>query len=446
MSTTDIAKKSTPVTIASPIFERGYAFYIVFLLGIVGIFNAMDRVALSMLAPAIKADMHFTDAQLGLLVGLAFSLFYAVCGIPIARLADRGNRRNIIAAALAVWSLMTALTGAATNFWHLLLARIGVAAGESGALAPSASIISDCAPVERRALLFSFHAFGIAAGTAVGVILMGRLNDAIGWRWTFVALGLPGMAFALVLLFTLKEPVRGAFDGGRHAEPQPSLLGVVRALWRCDTYKRIILFNVIIGFVVTAQGQWWPSFFSRIHGWSASEIGLYFGIAGAIGSPIGLLGGGFLANTVARRHAKLPLSLSALFIFLALFTTAAALLAPSPLMSMAFLTVTGVFTSAIAPPTIAAVYSVVRANMRATAGTIAGLFTAALGTGIGAFVLGWLSDVLAARFGDQSLRYAMLAPLPLVAVAAGALWFAAQSLTKDLAIATGAGADPVDDR
>src|SRR5688500_4859670 len=154
-----------------------YMWYAVLLLSFVALINYMDRTALSVLMPLIKADLHLSDGQLGLLVGFAFFLCYAILGIPIARWADRGNRRNIIAITLAVWSVMTAVSGAVQNFWHLLAARVGLGASEAGSIPASESMISDYVPLKRRSGMYAIYAFGMTAGSMAGLILAGWLGE-----------------------------------------------------------------------------------------------------------------------------------------------------------------------------------------------------------------------------------------------------------------------------
>ena len=174
--------QSTPQVMPASSGLHSYTWYVVGLLFVVNIFNYMDRMALAMLMPFIKADLQLSDAQLGLLVGLAFAVFYAVCGIPIARLADRGVRRNVIAVCLTVWSAATALSGAAQNFWHLFLARVGVGAGEAGCIPPAQSIICDYIPPRKRPGVFAFHHFGLIVGSMMGLAVAGALGEAFGYR------------------------------------------------------------------------------------------------------------------------------------------------------------------------------------------------------------------------------------------------------------------------
>jgi len=420
-----------------------YLGYAIALLALVNLFNYMDRMALAVLLPSIKADLSLSDGQLGLLVGFAFFFFYAVCGIPIARWADRGIRRNIIALALVFWSVMTALSGAAQNFWQLFLARVGMGAGEAGCLPPAQSIICDYVPVRRRSGVFAIHSFGLFAGMVVGMSLAGSLADRIGWRWTFVALGVPGIALALVVRLTLREPTRGGMEGVQHNSSQPPLRTTAALLWRCATYRLITATLVLSGFAQFGLNQWWPSFYVRTFDLSLSTVGIYLGIAIGAGSAVGLLIGGFISNKLAQRDVKLPLVMGAFAIMLALPSVFGSLLAPSAEISMMFACLAMVFWSLPSGAAVSASYSVVQPRMRATAGAISIFLISLMGFGFGPFCVGILSDFLTTRYGAEALRYSLLVPACFIPLAAVAMWMSAQRLPADLrAVSAHADQDP----
>ena len=175
------------------------ATYTVAVLAVVYAFNYIDRQLIVILQEAIKQDLGFADWQLGLLSGFAFAIFYTLMGVPIARYADRANRRNIIALAITTWSLMTAVCGAVGNFWQMFLARVGVGVGEAGCSPPAHSMISDLYPQERRATAMSTYNLGVYLGVLVGFIAGGWLNEIVGWRMAFVMVGLPGVLIALLV-------------------------------------------------------------------------------------------------------------------------------------------------------------------------------------------------------------------------------------------------------
>jgi predicted MFS family arabinose efflux permease len=410
-----------------------YTRYVIALLTVVSTFSYMDRMALAALAPAIKEDLDLSDAQLGLLTGFAFSLFYAVCGIPIARWADRGVRRNIITLALAGWSVMTALSGAAQNFMHLFLARVGIGAGEAGCLPPGQSILCDYVPVQRRAGAFAVHNAGNYAGMMLGLMLAGWLGEIIGWRWTFLALGLPGIGLAVVVRLTLREPVRGSFDDRNRGELlQPSLRDTLAQLWRCKTYRLLLSFYVLNGFTLYGLIQWWPSFYSRVFELSMASIGLYLGLAIGIGAGAGSLLGGWLAHKTGQRDLGLPLRISAAITLLAVPAALASLFVSSIPGSIVLVFLSALFWSACNGPVIATAVSVVAPTMRATSSSLIIFATAILGFGLGPFCVGLLSDLLTPFLAEQALRYALLLPISLLPMVALMVYAAARACAGDL--------------
>lgn len=416
-----------------------YAWYAVLLLSVINVFNYMDRMALSVLLPFIKTDLRLSDAELGLLVGLAFSLFYAVFGIPIARWADRGVRRNIIAVALATWSVMTALAGATQNFWQLFATRLGVGIGEAGCLPPSQSIICDYVPFKRRPGMFAIHGFGAIVGLMLGMALAGWLGGLVGWRWAFVILGLPGLLLALIVRATLREPVRGFYDNPA-TRPESRADGL-RFLWHCRTYRLLILFMATNGFVQFGLNQWLPSFYARSFGLDPATAGISLGIALGVGQGAGILLGGVVSNRAMRINVQLPLKIGGTAALLAMPLAVAALQVPTAFASMVLIVLTGMLWAMPSGPVIAATYSVTTAAMRATAGAITIFFTSAVGIGLGPFCVGLLSDALAPALAHESLRYALLVPVALHPVLAFAAYGAAKHLPGDLA-AVGARLGP----
>src|SRR5210317_1499041 len=182
-----------------PAISSRVAGYGLFMLTIVYAFNFVDRQILVILQEPIKAEMGLSDAQLGLLTGFSFALVYVTAGIPIAYWADRGNRRNIVSMALAVWSGMTALSGFVQNYAQLLLARVGVGIGEAGGSPPAHSMISDYFEPERRGTALSIYSMGIYIGILIGFALGGVIAQNFGWRMAFLVVGIPGVLFAVVL-------------------------------------------------------------------------------------------------------------------------------------------------------------------------------------------------------------------------------------------------------
>src|SRR5687767_6628361 len=197
------------------------------------IFNFIDRQIIGILAVPIKAELQLTDTQLSLMGGIAFALFYSGLAIPIAWLADRRSRVNIIALSVALWSGFTAACGLAQNFWHLFLARMGVGIGEAGGVAPSYALISDFYPRSKRARALAFFSLGIPIGSALGVFFGGWLATHLDWRSAFIIVGLAGIPAALLVRFGIREPARGLFDSsdGTASAPAPPFLKVASTLF-----------------------------------------------------------------------------------------------------------------------------------------------------------------------------------------------------------------------
>lgn len=407
------------------------AWYVLLLLVTVSVFSFADRMALAMLAPSIKSDLGLSDTQLGLLTGFAFSLFYAACGIPVARWADRGTRRNIIALALAIWSTMTALSGAAQGFWSMFVARVGIGAGEAGFLPAAQSIICDYVPVVRRPAAFAIHTLGNSVGMVVGLLLVGLLDELVGWRSTFLVLGIPGLALALVVKWTLREPRRGDFDV-RGATATLPFAATVTVLFRCRTFRWLTLFFALNGFVQYGLNQWWPSFYARQFSLSLSSIGISLGLAVGGGAGIGAIVGGVLSNRAAKRDVRLPLFIGGAATLLAFPVALGSLLFSSAAMSITLVLLTSILWSVSAGPVIATVTSVAGSPMRATASAITTSFSSVVGFGLGPFCVGLVSDLLTPLYGTQALRSALLVPICLLPLAAALLYLAAKALPDDL--------------
>lgn len=411
--------------------SQRYVWYVVGLLTLVNFFNYMDRMALSVMMPSIKADLDLTDGELGLLVGVAFSLLYAVCGIPIARLADRGVRRSIIAIAIAAWSIMTALCGAAQSFWHLFGARVGVGAAESGCAPAASSLLCDYVPYERRPAIFAIFGFGITLGGTAGLALAGFLADTIGWRAAFAVLGLAGLLFAFIVRLTLREPVRGAFDNAGSESRPLSLIETLRVLSGCRTYILVVAFGVANGVLGYSLTQWWPSFYTRIFGLGMSMVGAYLGMAMGAGGAIGLLAGGVLATRAAQRDIRRPFALGVAAVVGALPTALGVLLVPSALASFVLVALLILLTTFPVGLLAATVNSVITPYARSTAAAIFAFSIVVIGS-LGPFGVGLLSDRFAAIFGVNALRYALLAPTSLIPIMAMLLWAASRTLRDDL--------------
>jgi predicted MFS family arabinose efflux permease len=397
------------------------------------IFNFIDRQIIGVLAVPIKAELGLDDEQLGLMGGIAFALFYSGLAIPIAWLADRKNRVNIIAFSVALWSAFTALCGLAQNFWHLFLARMGVGIGEAGGVAPSYALISDLYPKERRARALAFFSLGIPIGSALGVFFGGWIGQYLDWRWAFIIVGLAGLPAALLVRLGIREPVRGGFDtiDGRASEPAPPFPTVAATLARKPSFWLLSLgaaSGSILGYGLIF---WLPSFFTRSFDLELSEVGWFYGSIVLVGGMAGTwLGGWFADRTGPDRPGSYAL-IPAVSFLIAAPVFAIGTMTHSLVLAWILFTIGQMLALAWLGPVIAAVQHIVPPNMRATASASFLFINNLIGIGFGIWLLGRISKVLTAAYGEESLRYSILYGLGFYLLSSILYFFAAGRLKRD---------------
>jgi MFS family permease len=401
--------------------SNAYRNYVLVMLTLVYVFNFIDRQLLVILQESIKKDLHLSDTQLGLLSGFTFAIFYVTLGIPIARLADKRNRKNIVAMSLSLWSIMTALSGTARNFVQLLLARIGVGVGEAGGSPPAHAMISDYFPPERRSTALSVYSTGIYIGILIGFLMGGYLNQHLGWRTAFFILGVPGILFSLVFYVTVKEPRRGATDT-RATDDSHSFVEVIRFLYSTKTFVWLAMATGLHVFCIYGMVNWAPSFLSRLHGLKGSQIGVILGLSFGLGGGIGTFAGGWLTDHFGKKDKRWYLKIPGYAIVISIFFAAGALFLQNTLLSVSCLAICVSLHSMYLGPSIAVVHSLVPASMRALSSAVLFLVLNLIGLGFGPLVVGMISDLLKPYLGIESLRWAMSVTL-LVSVASATLFF-----------------------
>ena len=424
----------------NPYRTKRASWYALCLLTIVYSFNFIDRQLLAILQESIKADLDLSDSQLGLLTGFAFAIFYVTAGIPIARWADRGNRRNIVSLSLFIWSFMTALSGFVQNYTHLLLARIGVGVGEAGGSPPSHSIISDIFPPDRRATAIGFYSMGVSIGILFGFLAGGWLNEFFGWRTAFMVVGIPGVILAIVLRLTLKEPIRGLHDGvAARSNNGPVPFGeVLSILWSRPTFRHIALGAGLNAFCGYGTANWTASFMIRTHGMSTGELGTWLAMIIGVGGAIGVFFGGYLADRMAKTDKRWYAWLPSICGFAIVPFMVSIYLVDNAYVALSLSIIPGLLFQVYLGNTIATTHAIVGPRMRATASAVLFLILNIIGLGAGPWVVGVLSDFLAPSLGTESLRYAMLYALPPVMTwSAIHYWLAAKSIRDDIANAPG---------
>ena len=419
-------------------FSVQYRWYALAVLTIVYIFNFIDRQILVILQESIKEELSLMDWQLGLLSGIAFAMFYVTLGIPIARLADKGNRRNIVALAIATWSAMTALSGAAQNFLQLLLARIGVAVGEAGGSPPAHSMISDIFPPERRATALSIYSMGINLGVLLGFVIGGWVNDWFGWRWVFVIIGIPGILWALVVRFSLREPPRGLSEGKTEVADAPPVREVISLMWSRSSFRHLSLAAGLHAFVGYGVGQWIASHFIRTYeltstGGIGTWLGLIVGIAGGAGTVLG----GYICDKLGVRDKRWYVWLPAISTLAAVPFSVTVYLLNDYALALVIYTVPVCLGYMYLGPSIAMAHALVGSRMRALASSILFFVINLIGLGMGPFLTGLISDLLAHSLGDQSLRYALVIVVLVYVWSTVHYLIAARTLREDLANAPG---------
>ncbi len=382
--------------------------YALGVLVVVYTFNFIDRQILAILLPAIKAEFLVDDWVLGFLAGSAFALFYATLGIPIATLADRWSRRNLIAIAVAIWSAMTALSGAAGSIAHLALARIGVGIGEAGCSPAAHSLIADYYPPQQRSTAMGIYSLGISLGIMIAYLAGGWVAQNIGWRAAFFIVGLPGLILAAVVRYTLQEPPRGMSEGKIDSGHIPSVVTVSRYLLRRKSFVHLAIGSGLASFVAYSVITFFPSYMIRSHGMGLAEIGVYLGLIIGIGSGLGYVGGGYLADKASTVGQKYSLwTVSAAMILGWLFTFPVYLL-NNPYWVFAAFAVPTIFSNFYLATTFAQVQGLVGLRMRAVASALLLFMLNIIGLGLGPMFTGILSDLLRESFGDESLRYSLL--------------------------------------
>ena len=419
----------TDATTNTPSYRR----YVLLMLTGVYVFNFIDRQILVILQESVKKELLLSDTQLGILTGFAFAVFYVILGLPIARWADRYSRRNIITLSLALWSAMTAISGMAQNYLQLLLARIGVGVGEAGGSPPAHSMISDYFPEEKRATALSVYSVGIYIGVLIGYLSGGWIDEFWGWRLAFWAVGIPGVVYALIFYFTVREPVRGLSEGLKSREEElPGYGEVLWELMRRRTFWLIALASGFNTFVTYGLGNWFPSFMIRIHEMGTGEVGTWLAIAAGIGGGGGTWLGGYLSDYLGRKDARWYLWLTALCIAISAPIILVALFSPNKYLALLFLTIAYVLWTTYLGPSIAMIHGMVSSRMRATASAVFFLILNFIGLGLGPLSFGMVSDWLAPSMGVESLRWSLSGAFFLSLISASLFAWGSKYLKADL--------------
>ncbi len=427
--------QSSVMTGTAGAFTPAYRWYALALMVVVYVFNFIDRSILGILVQPIKEDLGASDTMMGFLGGVVFAVFYTFLGIPIARLADTGIRRNVLAVCLALWSGATALCGMAQNFIQLALARVGVAVGEAGGSPPIHSMISDMFPPSQRGTALSIYALGIPIGTMLGNLGGGWISEAFDWRTAFIVVGLPGVFLALVVRFTLREPPRGASEGRAEtsADAAPPVKEVLRYLWARRSFVFVALGCATHAFVTYGAGYWIAAMFNRSHGWTTGEMGttlFLLGIPGILGTFLG----GYLADRLGARDMRWYTWLPAIAIISYIPFSAMSYLHADPIVALWAMVIPNLLGGFFLGPAFAVTQGLVGLRMRAMASSILLFVLNLIGLGLGPQMVGVISDVLnnTTTLGTDALRWSLTTCLTMNVVSAALFWMAGRTLRADL--------------
>jgi MFS family permease len=392
--------------------------------------NYADRNVIAVLLEPIKAEFHVSDTLLGLLTGLSFALFYAVLGIPVARWADRGNRKAIMTLALAVWSCMTALCGMAQTFWQLAVARVGVGAGEAGAIPPAQSLIADYFDPARRARALAIFMASATAGYLIGFVLGAHIATTYGWRRAFLLLGLPGLLLAVVVHLVLREP-RALPEFQPQAAAGESLSETLHALLRKRSFLHLVAGMVIYFMIAYGALVFFPSYMVRVLHVPLESVGGLYGGVGALTAVVGTLGGGWITDRLARRDVAWLGWSPALGLLLAWPAYELALVMPTFAGLLAISVVAGLALNLAVPAMFAALHAVCGSPRRAMAVAILFFFANLIGLGLGPVIAGALSDAFSIRLGPVGLRYALMLVLTLLLPSAWFMYLCGRHIAAD---------------
>jgi MFS family permease len=413
--------------------SRGQLIYATTLIGAVSGFNYLDRAGLSIVLEPIKAEFGFTDTQLGLLTGFAFSLTYALFAIPLARLADTGNRVRLLSACIAVWSVATALTGTVTNFLQMALMRVVVGVGEAGGNPASVSMLGDYYPPETRTRGLSFFNLGASVGGTLGLALIGVIADQFGWRMAFFAMGLPGILLSILLFTTLREPVRGRFQDPDHSfETDIGWWQAVKEILSRKTVRHLLIAFGIVSFGGNGMGAWFGAFFMRTHDLSMSEVGAVVGLVIGLTGIVGTVLGAIYTPMLVRRDRRWEPWLPGIGYAFVVPTHMLVFYLDDLVMVYAALGLATFVGSLVGGAMLSSLQSVLPAHLRAMGMAMLMFAQSFIGAGAGPLLIGWASDAMAPQFGDESLRYALMIGAAIIGWGAVHFFFAARHFKHDL--------------
>ena len=389
----------------------------------------IDRHVMSVLIEPIKHEFGASDTMMGLLGGFAFAAFYATLGLPVARFADRGDRKLVISVAMAIWSVMTVLCGMARTFPELVLARVGVGAGEAGSMPPSQSLIADYFPPDQRARALGVFISSSTVGYLLAFTVGAWLAAEHGWRAAFIALGVPGLLLCILTQLGLSEPRHETPKALR--QPQEPLRATLAALAGKRTFVLLCLAMILYYLVAFGAVIWFPAYLVRVLHLDLVSVGAVFGVLGAVAALLGSVIGGLITDFASRRGAAYTARVPALILVGAVPFYELAMLSDEPGLFFAASFVGAVGLSAAIPAFFTLLHRICGSPRRSMAVAMLLFFGNLIGLGLGPLITGVLSDHFSVAYGTVGLRYAIMIAFAGLLFSGFALWAAAGSVERD---------------
>jgi MFS family permease len=406
--------------------------YTVLMLCLINALSYIDRSALALVLPQLKAELKLSDTVLGLVSGLPFALCYAVCALPAAWLADNSNRRRLLALALAIWSACTAATAAIQSGLQLSVTRFFLGASESVGLPVSTSLIADLCSLKWRPIAFSTLAASVYVGPLFAFPLLGWITSTYGWRSAFMVAGLPGIFIALVFYVTVREPRRIHAKSAKSAVSTANIRTSLTELWRTRSYRLIVLAGGLSAVSFGSMLSWGPTHLARIRHLDPVQTAYYFGTVRGVAGLSGALLAGLVIGVLARGNAQWLVRIPVMLLLCLFGSDALFLLSSNSQLWQLGLALSAFFTAAIVAASYTLYVSVAAAHTRATATAIYLFFASITGQTLGPFVVGAVSDLLTATQGSGAIAYAMLIASFMTVPSAIALWLAGRNWHKDM--------------
>jgi predicted MFS family arabinose efflux permease len=415
-----------------------YGGYVLGVLLLVGLASWVDRQVFSIVLESMKHEMRFSDTQLGLLGGIAFGLFYAAVGLPIAAYADRLNRRNIISGAVLLWSVMTSFCGLASGFGSLFLTRMGVGIGEAGGSAPSQSLLSDYFPPEKRAFAMGVFFSHVPLGYVIAYALGAWSNVSLGWRGTFIAFGIPGLLLAMLVRLTVRELPRGYSERVRVPRAAPTLPEAIRYFLSRPSLRHLPMVGAAHGIGAFGAAVWMPAYFMRVHSMTVVEVGASLALIMGVVGLLGTLAGGYLSDLLVKKtgDARWYMWLPAIMLVTSIPFTILMYSSASPVVALAFYVVPALANHMLLGPVTASMQNLAGTRRRALVAAFYLFLVNLVAMGLGPFIVGALSDTFQAAWGNASLRYTLLVLVSTTCAWASIhLLLAARTINQDIAYA-----------